>query len=43
MSIWGKLIGSAGGFALGGPLGGLLGVIAGHAIDKIKKKSYQNK
>ncbi len=38
MSIWGKLIGSAGGFALGGPLGGLLGVIAGHAIDKIKKK-----
>ncbi len=38
MNIWGKLIGSTGGFALGGPLGGLLGMIAGHAIDKIKNK-----
>tara|TARA_B100001741_G_C16510022_1_gene579192 strand:+ start:661 stop:1401 length:741 start_codon:yes stop_codon:yes gene_type:complete len=38
MNIWGKLLGSTGGFALGGPLGALLGVIAGHAIDKIKNK-----
>jgi DnaJ like chaperone protein len=35
MSIWGKIIGGAAGFfALGGPLGALLGALAGHAIDK---------
>lgn len=35
MSVWGKIIGSAAGFfALGGPLGALLGALAGHAIDK---------
>jgi len=33
MSIWGKIIGSAAGFALGGPLGALLGAAAGHALD----------
>lgn len=38
MSIWGKIVGSTGGFALGGPLGGLIGAIAGHAVDKYKKK-----
>jgi DnaJ like chaperone protein len=36
MSIWGKIIGGAGGFALGGPLGGLMGAVAGHAYDKMK-------
>ena len=36
MSIWGKIIGGATGFAFGGPLGAFLGSIAGHAIDKIK-------
>ena len=36
MSIWGKIIGGATGFAFGGPLGALLGGIAGHGIDKIK-------
>lgn len=30
MSVWGKIIGGAAGFALGGPLGALLGVAAGH-------------
>jgi len=35
MSIWGKIIGGAAGFfALGGPLGALLGALAGHAIDR---------
>mgnify|MGYP000455752296 CR=1 FL=1 len=35
MSVWGKIIGGAAGFfALGGPLGALLGALAGHAIDK---------
>ncbi len=34
MSIWGKIIGGAAGFALGGPIGALLGVVGGHAIDR---------
>lgn len=34
MSIWGKIIGGFGGFALGGPLGALMGAVAGHAYDK---------
>ena len=38
MSIWGKIIGGATGFAFGGPIGALLGGVAGHAIDKIKTK-----
>ena len=38
MSIWGKIIGGATGFAFGGPLGALLGGVAGHALDKIKTK-----
>ena len=33
MSIWGKLVGGVGGFALGGPLGALLGLAAGQAVD----------
>ena len=36
MTIWGKIIGSATGFAFGGPIGALLGGVAGHAIDKFK-------
>lgn len=36
MSIWGKVLGSVGGFALGGPIGGLLGAMAGHAVDRFR-------
>ena len=36
MSIWGKIIGGAAGFAMGGPIGALLGVAFGHAYDKAK-------
>ena len=36
MSIWGKIIGGTTGLALGGPIGALLGVMAGHGIDKAK-------
>tara|TARA_R110002167_G_scaffold139722_1_gene327355 strand:- start:1322 stop:2053 length:732 start_codon:yes stop_codon:yes gene_type:complete len=36
MSIWGKIIGGVGGFAIGGPLGALLGGLAGHAVDRIR-------
>ena len=39
MSIWGKIIGGATGFAFGGPIGALVGGIAGHAVDKIHPKS----
>ena len=38
MTIWGKIIGSATGFAFGGPIGALLGGAAGHALDKFKTK-----
>ena len=36
MSIWGRVIGGVAGFAMGGPLGAIMGVVAGHAYDKIK-------
>ncbi|HJO97636.1 MAG: TerB family tellurite resistance protein [Rhodospirillales bacterium] len=36
MSIWGKVIGGMAGFALGGPLGALLGAFAGHAVDRMR-------
>ena len=41
MSIWGRLLGGAAGFALGGPLGAILGVMAGSAFDKRKQKNFQ--
>ena len=37
MSIWGKLIGGAAGLALGGPIGAILGIAAGHGVDKVSK------
>ena len=40
MSIWGKLLGGAAGFALGGPIGAILGVMAGSAFDKKNKSSF---
>ena len=33
MSIWGIIIGGTAGFALGGPIGGLLGAMAGHVVE----------
>jgi DnaJ like chaperone protein len=33
MHIWGKIVGGSAGLAIGGPIGALLGVIAGHAVD----------
>ena len=41
MAIWGKIIGGTTGFALGGPIGALLGVIAGHGVDKTSIKNNQ--
>ncbi len=34
MSIWGKILGGAAGFAIGGPIGALIGVGAGHVADR---------
>lgn len=34
MSIWGKILGGTAGLAIGGPIGALLGVGAGHVADK---------
>ena len=36
MSIWGKIVGGAAGFALDGPLGAIVGAAAGHAVDKMR-------
>ena len=40
MSIWGKLLGGAAGFAIGGPLGAIFGVMAGNAFDKKQQRSF---
>jgi DnaJ like chaperone protein len=39
MSIWGRIILPLGGFVLGGPLGAILGAVAGHVYDKRKNSS----
>lgn len=39
MSIWGKILGGAAGFALGGPLGALIGAVGGHFVDRLKSDS----
>ena len=40
MSIWGKIIGGTAGYALGGPLGAILGMMAGNVFDKSKSNSF---
>jgi DnaJ like chaperone protein len=42
MSVWGSIIGGGAGFALGGPLGALVGLAAGYAIDRARRKSPQD-
>lgn len=41
MSIWGKILGGVGGFAIGGPLGAIIGAVAGHAVDKMRAAKPQ--
>jgi len=41
MSIWGKIIGGTAGFALAGPFGAILGVMAGNMFDKSKRSSFK--
>ena len=38
MSIWGKLIGGAAGFAVGGPIGLVVGLAAGHFVDRLSRR-----
>ncbi len=42
MSIWGKVIGGMTGFAMGGPLGALMGAVAGHAVDRMRGGGIQS-
>jgi len=41
MSIWGKIIGGTAGFALGGPIGAILGMMVGGSFDR-KAKRFSN-
>ena len=43
MSVWGKLIGGAAGLALGGPVGAILGLAAGHGVDRVSREKKSNK
>ena len=38
MSIWGKIIGGTTGFALGGPLGAIIGIIIGGSFDRSARR-----
>lgn len=38
MSVWGKIIGGTAGFALGGPIGAILGVMVGGSFDRGSKR-----
>ena len=40
MTIWGRILGGAAGFALGGPIGAIIGVMAGSAFDKRSKTNF---
>ena len=40
MSVWGKIIGGVAGFAVGGPLGAILGTAFGHAVDRQRAHKF---
>ncbi len=42
MGIWGKILGGAAGFAVGGPLGALAGAVAGHAFDRMRAEDGED-
>lgn len=42
MGIWGKILGGAAGFAIGGPLGALVGAVAGHAFDRMRAEGDED-
>ena len=42
MSIWGKIVCGAAGFAVGGPIGALVGAVAGHVYDTSRAEAGQD-
>ena len=42
MGIWGKIIGGTAGFALGGPIGAILGVMVGGSFDRTARRFSKN-
>ena len=42
MSIWGKIVGGAAGFLVGGPIGAFLGAMAGHAVDRMRSETDED-
>lgn len=42
MGIWGKIVGGAAGFAVGGPIGAIVGVAAGHFLDRVTASRHSN-
>ena len=42
MSVWGKIIGGTAGFAFGGPIGAILGVMVGGSFDRKLKRLNNN-
>lgn len=43
MSIWGKIVGGIGGYAIGGPLGAIVGAVGGHFFDRMREDDTQQK
>jgi DnaJ like chaperone protein len=43
MSIWGKIIGGTAGFALGGPIGAIIGMMVGGSFDRTAKRFSHKK
>lgn len=39
MSVWGKILGGVGGFAIGGPIGAFVGALGGHVLDKYRDEN----
>ena len=43
MSIFGKIVGGLAGFAIGGPIGALIGVVAGHGFDTSRASAKRSR
>jgi len=43
VSIWGKILGGAAGLAISGPIGAILGAVAGHAYDRYREEETRER